>query len=100
MKTFSLRLVLLALSGLFALSIVSVIANPQDDQRYGKQKFHKKKLTYITGSYIPVQERALKPLPNTATPVRIYSRREMERFGSNTIAEFLAHDPNITISGR
>lgn len=100
MKTSIVRLTLLALSALFASSIASVSANPQGDQRCAKCKEHKKKLVYITGSHIPVRESDVKPLPNTANPVRIYSRREMDRSGSTTVAEFLARDPSITISGR
>ena len=55
------------------------------------------KYVFVTGSYIP-QKVVLRSIgTNTAFPVRIYHRSEIDRTGRVTTEGVLAQDPSLTV---
>ena len=59
----------------------------------------KDKLVFVTGSRIPqrVQVKAIGTA--TTSPVRVYTREEIDRIGRHTTEGILAQDPSVRIIG-
>ena len=57
------------------------------------------KLVFVTGSRIPqrVQVKAIGTA--TTSPVRVYTREEIDRTGAHTTRDILAQDPSIRVIG-
>ncbi len=99
MKTLKLAI------GMAVVSLVGIgiaAADPLAAAVTGKDKGTDEKgdkLVFVTGSRIPkrVQVKALGT--NTTTPVRVYTRAELDRTGRFTTEGILAQDPSITIIG-
>ncbi len=58
-----------------------------------------KKLVFVMGSRIPQRVEVKAIGTNTVSPVRVYTRAEIERTGRFTTEGILAQDPSITIIG-
>ena len=94
MKTSTLGMAI-AIAGLIGGHIS---ADPLAPAVEGKTKKNDK-LVFVTGSNIP-QRVAVKAIGTNATsPVRVYTRAEIERTGRFTTEGILAQDPSITIIG-
>lgn len=95
MKTLKLAL------GLAVVSLVCagiVAAEPLAAAVSGKKNDGKQeKLVFVTGSRIPQRLEVKAVGTNTASPVRVYTRAEIERTGQFTAQGILAQDPSITI---
>ena len=95
MKTLKLAL------GLTVVSLVSmgiVAADPLAAAVTGKKKDGKReKLVFVTGSRIPQKVQVKAVGTNTASPVRVYTRAEIERTGQFTAQGILAQDPSVQI---
>jgi hypothetical protein len=57
------------------------------------------KLQFMTGSYIPQRVKIKAIGTDTTSPVRVYTRAEIDRTGQFTTDRILAQDPAIRISG-
>lgn len=97
MKTLQLAL------GIAVVSLVGsgvVTADPSTEAVGGKKKedVHEK-LVFVTGSRIPrrVQVKAIGT--NTTSPIRVYTRDEIEKMGVFTTEGILAQDPSVRIIG-
>jgi len=87
--------------GMVAVSWIGmdmVCADPLAPAVEGK-KNDPNKAVFVTGSRIP-QRVAVKAIgTNTTSPMRVYTREEIERTGRFTTEGILAQDPSITIIG-
>jgi outer membrane cobalamin receptor len=63
------------------------------------KKGEKEKLVFVTGSRIPQRVTVKAIGTNTTSPVRVYTRAEMDRTGRFTAEGILAQDPSVTIIG-
>ncbi|MEO8438766.1 MAG: hypothetical protein ABI540_00960 [Spartobacteria bacterium] len=57
------------------------------------------KLVFVTGSRIPKKVKVKAIGTNTTSPVRVYTRAEIDRMGRFTTEGILAQDPSVTIIG-
>ena len=57
------------------------------------------KLVFVTGSHIPKKVQVKAIGTSTTSPVRVYTRAELDRTGRFTTQGILAQDPSITIIG-
>ena len=83
-----------------ALSLVGigiVSADPLAPAVQGKKNEGKTK--FVTGSHIPTQVTVKSIGTNTTSPMRVYTREEIDRTGKFTTEGILAQDPSITIIG-
>ena len=55
------------------------------------------KLVFVTGSYIPQRVKIKAIGTDTTSPVRVYTRAEIERTGRPTANRILVQDPAIRI---
>ena len=98
MKTLKLAL------GIAVVSLVGIgiaAADPLAAAVTGKKKDEGKreKLVFVTGSRIPQRVQVKAIGTNTTSPVRVYTREEMDRTGRFTTEGILAQDPSIRILG-
>lgn len=99
MKTLKLAIGMAVVSlvgiGITAADPLAAAVTGNDKGKDGKGD----ELVFVTGSRIPkrVQVKALGT--NTTTPVRVYTRAELDRTGRFTTEGILAQDPSITIIG-
>lgn len=97
MKTLTLTLTIVV-AGLVCGGIAS--ADPLAPAVTGKtKKGEKDKLVFVTGSRIPQRVTVKAIGTNTTSPVRVYTRAEMDRTGRFTTEGILAQDPSVTIIG-
>ncbi len=97
MKTLKLTLVTVVVS---LVGIGVVTADPLATAVAGKKKGEgeREKLVFVTGSRIP-QRVIVKAIgTNTTSPMRVYTRAEMDRTGQFTTEGILAQDPSVRIS--
>ena len=97
MKTLKLAL------GMAVVSLVGIgtlTADPLAQAVSGEKKAgEREKLVFVTGSRIPQRVKVKAIGTNTTSPVRVYTRAEIERTGRFTTEGILAQDPSITIIG-
>ena len=97
MKTLKLALGIAVVS---LLGIEMVAADPLAQAVSGeKKKGQPDKLVFVTGSRIPEKVKVKAIGTNTVSPVRVYTRAELDRTGRFTTEGQLALDPSITIIG-
>ena len=97
MKTFKLAFGLAVVS---LVGIGTVAADPLGPAVSGKEKNKKQeKLVFVTGSRIPQKVKVKAIGTNTVSPVRVYTREEIERTGKFTAEGILSQDPSIRIIG-
>lgn len=96
MKTLKLALGIAAV-GLVGTGIAAA-ADPLAPAVQGKDK-DGKKLVFVTGSNIPQRVQVKAIGTNTTSPVRVYTRAELDRTGRFTTQGQLALDPSVTIIG-
>jgi outer membrane cobalamin receptor len=94
MKTLQVALGLVAVS-LVGVGIVS--ADPLAPAVQGKKNEGKTK--FVTGSQIPTRVTVKSIGTNTTSPMRVYTREEIDRTGKFTTQSILAQDPSVTILG-
>jgi hypothetical protein len=94
MKTLQVVLGSVAIS-LVAIGIAS--ADPLAPAVLGKKNEGKTK--FVTGSHLPSRVTVKSVGTNTTSPVRVYTREEIDRTGKFTTEGILAQDPSITIIG-
>lgn len=76
----------------------SILADPLAPAVEGKKKGKERdKLVFVTGSNIPQRVRVKAIGTDTVSPVRVYTRTEMDRTGQFTTEGILAQDPSVTI---
>jgi outer membrane cobalamin receptor len=94
MKTLKLATIGAALLVLAAVAGEAVAApNDQPGDRYA--------YVFVTGSRIPQKVKIKAIGTNTASPLRVYKRNEIDQTGRFTTADVLAQDPSVrVISGR
>jgi outer membrane cobalamin receptor len=88
--------------GFMAVSLVGigiVFADPLAPAVEGKKKDGKDKAVFVTGSRIPKRVTVKAIGTNTTSPVRVYTREEIERTGRFTTEGILAQDPSVVIIG-
>src|SRR5437870_5301886 len=89
--------------GIAAVSIVGAgisAAEPLAQAVSGKKDEAKgEKLVFVTGSRIPQHVKVKAIGTNTTSPVRVYTRAEMDRTGQFTTQGILAQDPSVRILG-
>jgi hypothetical protein len=94
-----------ALGMLCALGFVSAVAADPPNSNGSQNPNHMVittndppvKYVFVTGTYIP-QKVVLRSIgTNTAFPLRIYRRSEIDRMGRVTTEEVLAQDPSLTV---
>jgi outer membrane cobalamin receptor len=95
MKTLKLALGIAVVS-LVAVGIVA--ADPLAQAVNGKYG-NGEKLVFMTGSRIPQRVKVKAIGTNTVSPVRVYTREEIDRTGRFTTEGILAQDPSVTIIG-
>lgn len=97
MKT--LRLTLgMAVVGIVGIQIAA--ADPLAPAVAGDaKKGDKDKLVFVTGSRIPQRVKVKAIGTATTSPVRVYTRAEIDRTGRFTTQGILAQDPSVTIIG-
>ena len=86
--------------GFVAVSLVGVgivSADPLAPAVQGKKNEGKTK--FVTGSHIPSRVTVKSIGTNTTSPIRVYTREELDRTGKFTTEGILAQDPSITIIG-
>jgi outer membrane cobalamin receptor len=97
MRTLTLTLAM-AVAGLVCGGIV--FADPLAPAVEGKtKKGEQEKLVFVTGSRIPQRVKVKAIGTKTTSPVRVYTRAEMDRTGRFTTEGILAQDPSVTIIG-
>ncbi len=97
MKTLKLALGI-AVVGIAGIGIST--AEPLAQAVAGKKDDGKRdKLVFVTGSHIPQRVKVKAIGTNTTSPVRIYTRAEMDRTGQFTTQGILAQDPSVRIIG-
>jgi hypothetical protein len=95
MKTLKLALGIAVVS-LVGIGIVS--ADPLAPAVSGTKKTDKgEKLVFVTGSHIPQRVQVKAIGTTTVSPVRIYTREEMDRTGQFTTQGILAQDPSLRV---
>ena len=78
----------------------ALASDPLADAVLGKTKDgNQEKLVFVTGSRIPKRVQVKAIGTNTTSPVRVYTRAEIDRTGRFTTAGILAQDPSISILG-
>jgi outer membrane cobalamin receptor len=89
----------IALVSLVAISMAG--ADPLAPAVSGQKqdKDGKEKLVFVTGSRIPKRVTVKAIGTNTTSPVRVYTREELDRMGRFTTEGLLAQDPSVTIIG-
>jgi hypothetical protein len=97
MKTYQLAL------GIAVVSLVGsgvVTADPSTEAVGGKKKDNAhEKLVFVTGSRIPRRIEVKSIGTNTTSPIRVYTREEMDKIGRFTTEGVLAQDPSVRIIG-
>jgi len=86
--------------GFVAVSLVGVgivSADPLAPAVQGKKNEGKTK--FVTGSHIPNRVTVKSIGTNTTSPMRVYTREELDRTGKFTTEGILAQDPSIVIIG-
>ncbi len=86
--------------GFIAVSLVTigiVAADPLAPAVQGKKNEGKTKM--VTGSNIPSQVTVKSIGTNTTSPMRVYTREEIDRTGRFTAQGILSQDPSITVLG-
>jgi hypothetical protein len=86
--------------GFVAVSLVGVgivSADPLAPAVQGKKNEGKTK--FVTGSHIPSRVTVKSIGTNTTSPMRVYTREELDRTGKFTTEGILAQDPSIVIIG-
>lgn len=86
--------------GFVAVSLVGVgiiSADPLAPAVQGKKNEGKTK--FVTGSHIPSRVTVKSIGTNTTSPIRVYTREELDRTGKFTTEGILAQDPSITVIG-
>jgi len=86
--------------GFVAVSLVGVgivSADPLAPAVQGKKNEGKTK--FVTGSHIPSRVTVKSIGTNTTSPMRVYTREELDRTGKFTTEGILAQDPSIFIIG-
>ncbi len=97
MKTLKLA-VGIAVVSLVGIGIVA--ADPLAAAVTGKKKEgNPEKLVFVTGTHIPQRVQVKAIGTNTASPVRVYTRAEIDRTGQFTTQGILAQDPSVRIIG-
>jgi hypothetical protein len=94
MKTLKLAL------GTAVVSLVGigiVTADPLAPAVSGTKKGKQEKLVFVTGSHIPQRVQVKAIGTTTVSPVRIYTREEMDRTGQFTTQGILAQDPSLRV---
>lgn len=97
MKTLKLALGLAVVS---LVGIGTVAADPLAAAVTGTKKEKdgkREKLVFVTGSRIPQRVQVKAVGTKTTSPVRIYTREEIERTGQFTAQGILAQDPSVRI---
>ena len=87
--------------GIVAVSLLGMemlSADPLAPAVLGQKNDGNKKV-FVTGSRIPRQVTVKAIGTKTTSPVRVYTREEMDRMGRFTTEGILAQDPSITIIG-
>lgn len=87
----------MAVVGLVGIGIVS--AEPLAPAVTGMKDGKQEKLVFVTGSHIPQKVKVKAIGTETASPVRVYTRAEIDRTGRFTTEGILAQDPSVTIIG-
>ncbi len=99
---FSMKTLKLAL-GMAVVSIVGIgvaAADPLAAAVTGKDKDATGgKPVFVTGSRIPKRVQVKAIGTNTTSPLRVYTRAEIDRTGRFTTEGILAQDPSVTIIG-
>ena len=86
--------------GFVAVSLVGigiVSADPLAPAVQGKKNEGKTK--FVTGSNIPSRVTVKAIGTNTTSPMRVYTREEIDRTGKFSTQGILAQDPSVTILG-
>jgi hypothetical protein len=96
MKTLKLALGFAVVS---LIGIGVVAADPLAQAVSGEKKGGEEKAVFVTGSNIPQKVRVKAIGTNTTSPVRVYTRAELDRTGRFTTQGQLALDPSVTIIG-
>ena len=97
MKTFPFQLALgIAVVSLVGSGVAS--ADPAEAVSGKKKEGTHEKLVFLTGSRI--QRGQVKAIgTNTTSPIRVYTREEMDKMGRFTTEGVLAQDPSVRIIG-
>jgi hypothetical protein len=98
MKTLKLALGMAVVS-LVGIGIAAGDSLAKAVEGKGPDKDGKQKLVFVTGSNIPQRVRVKAIGTNTTSPVRVYTRAEIDRLGRFTTPGILLQDPSITIRG-
>ncbi len=97
MKTLKLALGIVVV-GILGIGVVA--ADSLADAVSGKKNDgEKEKLVFVTGSRIPQRVQVKAIGTKTTSPVRVYTRAEIDRTGRFTTAGILAQDPSVRIIG-
>lgn len=92
MKTLKMAL------GIVAVSLVGIgitLADPLAQAVSGENQ--KERVVFVTGSHIPQKVNVKAIGTNTTSPVRVYTRAEMDRTGQFTTQGILAQDPSLSV---
>ena len=87
----------------FGFAVVSLVgsgiaaADPLAQAVLGENQ--KSESVFVTGSNIPQKVRVKAVGTNTTSPMRVYTRAELDRTGRFTTEGQLALDPSVTIIG-
>ena len=94
MKTLKLA-VGIAFVGLVGVQLVT--ADPLAPAVLGTKNGANEKLVFVTGSRIPQRVQVKAIGTNTVSPMRVYTREEIDRTGRFTLQGILAQDPSVNI---
>ena len=86
--------------GFAAVSVMGIgiaSADPLAPAVQGKK--NEGQLKFVTGSNIPTRVTVKSIGTNTTSPMRVYTREEIDRTGKFTTQGVLSQDPSITILG-
>jgi hypothetical protein len=83
-----------AWASLSALAVVGRAALGSPNDRQGEQCVY----VDVTGSHIPQKIKIHRTGTLTASPLRVYNRREIDQTGRVTVAGVLAQDPSLTVT--
>ena len=64
-----------------------------------KKEGNPEKLVFVTGTHIPQRVQVKAIGTETTSPVRVYTRAEIDRTGQFTTQGILAQDPSVRIIG-
>jgi outer membrane cobalamin receptor len=85
---------LITAAALFALVAGFAVTNASATDREDEYAY-----VIVTGSNIP-QKVKIKPIgTNTASPIRVFDRREIDQTGAFNTEDVLRHDPSIKVHG-